>query len=74
MLYNQKQRQLIIWDQRGDKDAINSMLLFIDLASKLTRRHIARKVRQFINLHSSSMPQYAIRKETVVQNVNIRSF
>jgi hypothetical protein len=74
MLYNQNQRQLLIWDQRGDKDAINSMLLFIDLASKLTRRHIARKVRQFINLHSRPMPQYAIRKETVVQNVNVRSF
>ena len=74
MLYNQKQRQLIIWDQRGDIDALNSMLLFIDFASKLTRRHIARKFKQFISLHERPVSHYAIQKETVVQNINVRSY
>lgn len=60
MLYNQEQRQLIIWEQKDAVKTFWSMMLLLNLGSKLIRRDIHQRVSKALNINLSA--------ETVLKN------
>ncbi|MFB6341522.1 hypothetical protein ACE1ET_07355 [Saccharicrinis sp. FJH62] len=45
MIYNQKQRQLIIWDQRGTREKFVSYFLLFNLGLRLMVRDAFRRLK-----------------------------
>lgn len=54
MLYNQNQRQLIIWEQKDSVKTVMSMMLLASLGSKILRREMQRWVTKKLNINLSA--------------------
>jgi len=65
MIYNQKQRQLIIWDQRGTREKFVSYFLLFNLGLRLMVRDAFRRLNYF----GSTVQEDSIyQKEPVVNS------
>lgn len=51
MLYNQEQRQLMIWKQKGAVKTVWSVILLLNLGAKLVRRDVHKKVSRKLNIN-----------------------
>ncbi|MFC0875424.1 hypothetical protein ACE01N_02470 [Saccharicrinis sp. FJH2] len=59
MIYNQKQRQLIIWDQRGTREKFVSYFLLFNLGLRLMVRDAFRKI---------SFTESTVKENSIYQN------
>ena len=65
MIYNQKQRQLIIWDQRGTREKFVSYFLLFNLGLRLMVRDAFRK----LSLSQSTVREQSMyHKEPIVNS------
>lgn len=64
MIYNQKQRQLIIWDQRGTREKFVSYFLLFNLGMRLIVRDAVRNFKVFST--NASVEHSIYQKEPIV--------
>lgn len=65
MIYNQKQRQLIIWDQRGTREKFTSYFLLFNLGIRLVVRDMYKRFR-FATSTGSASEDVLYHKEPIV--------
>lgn len=46
MLYNQQQRQMMIWEQRNTRRAISGSLLLVHLGLKIIGRNLGKRINR----------------------------
>ena len=54
MIYNQKQRQLMIWDQRGVRNSMKSLFLLLNLGVRIALRNAFSPGKHYV-AHPSSV-------------------
>lgn len=63
MIYNQKQRQLIIWDQKRSGRKLVSLILLLDLGLRIVLRDFSKKYSNAVKVGN-----YSLDSQTAINN------